>query len=49
ADAAEADLLRRAGLTAEAASAYRRAADGAPTEAERRHLTRLAAETAAPA
>jgi RNA polymerase sigma-70 factor (ECF subfamily) len=38
--ATRADLLRRLGRTAEAAAAYRRALDLAPTEAERRFLTR---------
>jgi RNA polymerase sigma-70 factor (ECF subfamily) len=36
--ATRADLLRRAGRTAEAAVSYRRAAGLAPTEAERRFL-----------
>jgi len=42
--AARADLLRRAGRTDEAADAYRAARELAPTDAERRHLTRMIAE-----
>lgn len=38
--ATRADLLRRAGRTAEAASAYREALDLAPTDPERRYLAR---------
>jgi RNA polymerase sigma-70 factor, ECF subfamily len=38
--ATRADLLRRLGRTAEAAAAYREALDLAPTDAERRYLTR---------
>jgi RNA polymerase sigma-70 factor, ECF subfamily len=42
--AARADLLRRLGRTAEAAAAYRAALAGAPTEPERRFLSRRLAE-----
>lgn len=42
--AAEADLLRRAGRSAAAADAYRRAVAAAPTDAERRHLERRLAD-----
>ncbi|MFJ6680236.1 RNA polymerase sigma factor [Microbacterium sp. NPDC091382] len=41
-----ADLLRRAGRSGEAAAHYGRAADLAPTDAERRFLRRRAAESA---
>jgi RNA polymerase sigma-70 factor (ECF subfamily) len=44
--AAEADLLRRAGRSREAATAYRAALDLARTEAERRHLVRRLREVA---
>jgi RNA polymerase sigma-70 factor (ECF subfamily) len=43
--AAKADLLRRLGRKAEAALAYQRARDLAPTEAERRYLSKRLAET----
>ena len=45
--AARADLLRRLGREGEAASAYRRALELAPSEAERRFLRRRVAEVAA--
>jgi RNA polymerase sigma-70 factor (ECF subfamily) len=44
--ATRADLLRRLGRTGEAAAAYREALALAPTEPERRYLTRRLAETA---
>ncbi len=44
--ATRADLLRRAGRTAEAAASYRAALELVGTEAERRFLTRRLAETA---
>ncbi|HEY3684454.1 MAG TPA: sigma-70 family RNA polymerase sigma factor [Streptosporangiaceae bacterium] len=43
--AARADLLRRLGRAPEAADAYRAARALAPTDAERRHLTRMIDET----
>src|SRR5215203_6910341 len=43
--ATRADLLRRMGLPAEAAAAYRRALGLAATDAERRYLARRLAET----
>jgi len=45
--ATRADLLRRLGQTDAAAAAYRLALDLAPTDAERRYLTRRLAETSA--
>ena len=45
--ATRADLLRRLGLTDEATAAYRRALELAPTDAERRYLTRRLEETSA--
>lgn len=45
--ATQADLLRRAGRRAEAAAAYRKALDLAPTEAEQRYLRRRLDEMAA--
>ena len=44
--ATRADLLRRLGRSDQAAAAYRRALELAPTDAERRYLTRRLAETA---
>ena len=44
--ATRADLLRRLGRHDEAAAAYRRALELAPTDAERRYLTRRLAESA---
>jgi RNA polymerase sigma-70 factor (ECF subfamily) len=46
--ATRADLLRRLGRTAEAARAYREALDLAPTDAERRFLSRRLAGVSAP-
>jgi RNA polymerase sigma-70 factor, ECF subfamily len=43
--ATRADLLRRLGRNDQAAAAYRRALELAPTDAERRYLTRRLAET----
>jgi RNA polymerase sigma-70 factor, ECF subfamily len=43
--ATRADLLRRLGRSAEAATAYRRALELAPTDAERRFLSRRLSET----
>ncbi|GAP55522.1 uncharacterized protein R00370 [Arthrobacter sp. Hiyo6] len=43
--AAKADLLRRLGRTTEASGEYRRARDLAPSEAERRYLSKRLAET----
>ena len=45
--ATRADLLRRLGRSGQAAAAYRRALQLAPTDAERRYLTRRLAETSA--
>jgi RNA polymerase sigma-70 factor (ECF subfamily) len=45
--ATRADLLRRLGRSDQAAAAYRRAIELAPTDAERRYLTRRLAETSA--
>jgi RNA polymerase sigma-70 factor (ECF subfamily) len=45
--ATRADLLRRLGHAEEAADAYRRAVDLAPTDAERRYLMKRLAETSA--
>ena len=45
--ATRADLLRRLGRSDQAAAAYRRALELAPTDAERRYLTRRLAETSA--
>jgi RNA polymerase sigma-70 factor (ECF subfamily) len=45
--ATRADLLRRLGRSDQAAVAYRRALELAPTDAERRYLTRRLAETSA--
>jgi RNA polymerase sigma-70 factor (ECF subfamily) len=42
--ATRADLLRRLGRSDEAAAAYRRALELAPTDAERRYLTRRLGE-----
>jgi RNA polymerase sigma-70 factor (ECF subfamily) len=46
--ATRADLLRRLGRTAEAGAAYREALALAPTDAERRYLSRRLAEAAGP-
>ena len=45
--ATRADLLRRLGRTGQAAAAYRRALELAPTDAEQRYLARRLAETSA--
>jgi RNA polymerase sigma-70 factor (ECF subfamily) len=45
--ATRADLLRRIGRRGEAAAAYRRALQLAPTDPERRYLARRLAETSA--